>query len=1097
MDKDSFAPRTPASGASTRGSFQYGTIGHQERNEKLLSSGTLKGILQEVLHCILAFTKADKGNIQLASIEDRTVSIAVHQGHGEAFLRHFSGGGTKEVSEATFLVQRLMILEDVEKGILLRGTRDLAVILEDGVRALESMPLIGRGGEMYGRLTLCYSTPHRSSEVEIKRLELLSRIVINLIERMFVEQAHRESEAHLAAVFSAAEVGLSELTLDGRFLKVNDTICRMLGRTREDLLSSNFAEMTYPDDLEITISAVSRLSETGDPVSVDKRYQRPDGSVVWVNSKLSLLQAGKEPIMLAVTVDLTRRMLAEKGLRESELRIRKLFEQAPGFLLILRGTDHVFEFVNEAFLRLIGHDRHIIGKTFREAFPEITGQGFFEVIDSVYETGRSVTAFEKPLRFLPQSGESAVTRYLDYVNQPITDVAGNITGVFVEGFDVTDRVLSREALKASERLYSTLFNKIDEGFCILKKVHAAASNLIDFRFQAANPAMSVITGTGDVTGRTIREAFPLEPQEWFDIFEQVLATGTPIHFERSMTTNGALLELYAFPLEDSENQLGVIFQDITVRKRAEEALREREEHQAFLLKLSDSLQPLHPPGLLQQACCRELATYFKVERAYYLETDLQDLDLVAGREYNKSGVPDMVLNDRLISLGPLWKARLREGAIRIIPDVSIHPEIGESEKRILTRDCVHAFIQVPLLKNGSLAAIVGLDSQVPRQWREGEITLLREAAGRILTYVDQSRYEQALTASEERFRAIVSQTAAGIWMSDSAGKLLFANQKLVEMLGYNEGELTGKALQQILQPGGTLNLHKQYEEMMKEKRPLETEITLVRKDGSSFWSRISIAPLSSAPDVPQTSVAVVLDISERKALEKLKDEFIAVASHELKTPVTSIKGYAEMLRGSLQETKDESNALLAGKLDGQVDRLISLIRDLLDTSKIAEGQLSLRPEIFDLNELILERVAELQQTAPLHQVTFTPGDLKPIEADRDRVGQVLNNLVSNAIRYSPAGGPVHLKSFDNGNSVQISVEDKGLGIPVSLRDKLFDRFFRVSHEGSATFPGMGLGLYISAEIVKHHGGTITLEGEEGKGTTFLVNLPYHSEGATT
>jgi signal transduction histidine kinase len=236
-------------------------------------------------------------------------------------------------------------------------------------------------------------------------------------------------------------------------------------------------------------------------------------------------------------------------------------------------------------------------------------------------------------------------------------------------------------------------------------------------------------------------------------------------------------------------------------------------------------------------------------------------------------------------------------------------------------------------------------------------------------------------------------------------------------------------------------------------------------------------------------VGVMYDITDRKVLEQQREEFIGIASHELKTPITSIKAYAQILQETFEQTEDKQSARLMQKLDAQVDRLTDLIRDLLDTTKIAEGQLLLKPERFNLNNLITEHVEELQRISGRHRLVWNAGSPCWVNADKERISQVLTNLISNAIKYSPNGGDVDIRCDLEEDKLKVGIRDSGIGIPEEMRQKVFDRFFRVKQQQVQTFPGMGLGLYITAGIIHRHGGDIWVESNEGQGSRFFFTLP--------
>ena len=231
------------------------------------------------------------------------------------------------------------------------------------------------------------------------------------------------------------------------------------------------------------------------------------------------------------------------------------------------------------------------------------------------------------------------------------------------------------------------------------------------------------------------------------------------------------------------------------------------------------------------------------------------------------------------------------------------------------------------------------------------------------------------------------------------------------------------------------------------------------------------------------------ELEERKKLEKQKDEFIGVASHELKTPVTSIKSFAQILQYKFQKQGFQKEAELLKKLDTQIDKLTSLIGDLLDVTKIEAGQMLFNEEHFDFDELVSEIVEEMQRTTDRHTL-YNQGEIsKKIVGDRERIGQVLINLISNAIKYSPNAKDIIIQSSIVKNKIEICVQDFGVGISKDKQRKVFDRFFRVSGPGRETYPGLGLGLYISSEIIKRSGGRIWVKSTEGKGSVFYFTLP--------
>jgi signal transduction histidine kinase len=244
-----------------------------------------------------------------------------------------------------------------------------------------------------------------------------------------------------------------------------------------------------------------------------------------------------------------------------------------------------------------------------------------------------------------------------------------------------------------------------------------------------------------------------------------------------------------------------------------------------------------------------------------------------------------------------------------------------------------------------------------------------------------------------------------------------------------------------------------------------------------------------------------IEIAERKRLEQQKDEFLAVASHELRTPLTAIKAYAQVALNAVSKMGDERTTRSLRIVAEKSDQLAQLISEMLDVSRIEHGILPLQREPFDLSELVNEVVGSLQLTAP--DFTFNmdvPAAPAIVNADRLRIEQVVANLIENAVKYtsklSRDNCRIEISVRQGGDEVIASVQDHGVGIPADQQPKVFSRFFRASNVTSARYPypGMGLGLFISHDIISRHGGRIWVESTGDQGSTFSFALPSASAG---
>jgi signal transduction histidine kinase len=239
---------------------------------------------------------------------------------------------------------------------------------------------------------------------------------------------------------------------------------------------------------------------------------------------------------------------------------------------------------------------------------------------------------------------------------------------------------------------------------------------------------------------------------------------------------------------------------------------------------------------------------------------------------------------------------------------------------------------------------------------------------------------------------------------------------------------------------------------------------------------------------------------ERKKADLQKDEFLSFASHELKTPVTSVKAYIQLMQlYAAQKKNNPSQTLdlllpLLSKVDTQVDRLTHLINDLLDVTKVQSGKLEFDFEYFSIDELVHEVVANMQMTAQRHTIIVEGSVAAKVYGDRERTAQILINLLSNAIKYSPQADRVMVRMTNSDATVQVAVQDFGIGIAEENQQKVFERFYRVDGTKQDTYPGLGLGLHIAAEIAKRQNGHLSVESIPGKGSIFCLELPVaHSE----
>ena len=360
----------------------------------------------------------------------------------------------------------------------------------------------------------------------------------------------------------------------------------------------------------------------------------------------------------------------------------------------------------------------------------------------------------------------------------------------------------------------------------------------------------------------------------------------------------------------------------------------------------------------------------------------------------------------------------------------------------------------------------------------------------------RKKYEEDLHPSEERLRLFAESDTIGIIFCNIYGDIFYANDAYLQMLGYSRAEFKEKNLRwtDVTPPEWLRRDRLEIEKARQGEGPRLYEKQYIRKDGSRIDVLIGYLLIGGRRE---QAVAFALDITEHKWLEKQKDEFIGVVSHELRTPLTSLKVFVQVLHKRFTKAGDAQNAELLAKMDTQIDKLAKLISDLIDVTKMEAGKLELHQTEFDLTSLTDEIIEEMQRTTVRHAISREGSLDKPVRADRDRIGQVLMNLLSNAIKYSPHADRVVVRlSSENGQAI-VQVQDFGVGIPREKQEQIFQRFYRVGGKRLETISGLGLGLYISAEMVRQHGGNIWFESESGRGATFSFKIPLQGKESET
>jgi PAS domain S-box-containing protein len=520
------------------------------------------------------------------------------------------------------------------------------------------------------------------------------------------------------------------------------------------------------------------------------------------------------------------------------------------------------------------------------------------------------------------------------------------------------------------------------------------------------------------------------------------------------------------------------------------------------------------PQLLGALCAHldwDLAQYWAVD------TDLQALRLRQAWHRDGAAFEEFHNQSRRLSiasgeglLGRVWQS----GIPAAQEDMSVATDYDRVA--VALQAGLRSAVAFPVITGGSVIGVVEMLTHQPRMIENDLVTMLSTAGGEIGNFIRRAETAQALRRSEADHRAIFERSPIGIARISSEGELLEANTALLTMLEHDF---------QVMRSHSWPDLLRAYDQAAARARfsPLlagisEGKSVQVRAGtggGNWLWLQLSATSIPDASGRPEHVLVMVEDVtvvreaqdklgealeSQRSAnatLEKLdrtKTEFLSIVSHEFRTALTGIQGFSELIRdGGLEP--DEVRAY-GGYIFNDADRVNRLIGDLLDLDRMESGRMSIRTADVDINEVLSDAIARAGSSPSVEFKSDLDPRLPIVVGDRDRLVQVVSNLVNNAVKYSPDGGTVTLCSRAEGGFALVSVTDTGVGIPPDEISHVFERFRRVRSGAAQSIPGTGLGLTIVKQIVEMHGGKIWVESAVGHGSAFHFTLPLAAENVT-
>jgi len=365
--------------------------------------------------------------------------------------------------------------------------------------------------------------------------------------------------------------------------------------------------------------------------------------------------------------------------------------------------------------------------------------------------------------------------------------------------------------------------------------------------------------------------------------------------------------------------------------------------------------------------------------------------------------------------------------------------------------------------------------------------------GTLIDTTNQVMFEKVL----ERFKKAVEKTESQIVFTDPNGLIVYANEGVEKTTGYTSGEIVGTKAGKLW--GGLMDKEfysKMWKQIGVDKIPFSAELINKKKSGETYFAEINVTPILDAKGEVEFFVGIERDITYIKEVDKVKNEFISLASHQLRTPLSSIKWLCELFwqEDTNRLTKDQKK--IVGKVQNENERLIKLVNSLLNVSRIESKKINLNPSLTDISKLTHDTVDSFRKQIGDRQQTIEvnfPDTMQELVIDAKLVGEALLNLISNASKYTPIGGRLWVKGKTVGNEFVISVTDNGIGIPINDQRHIFEKFFRAQNANQTLTDGNGLGLYFVKWVAEQHGGHVWFESTQNVGSTFYLAFPIKSK----
>ncbi|MBE9583694.1 PAS domain-containing protein [Mucilaginibacter sp. JRF] len=621
-----------------------------------------------------------------------------------------------------------------------------------------------------------------------------------------------------------------------------------------------------------------------------------------------------------------------------------------------------------------------------------------------------------------------------------------------------------------------------------------------------------------VMGKTFEEAIPeMEGQPFTDLLKQVWHTGVTYTAENTpadLVVDGELQTFYFdFEYRPIKSDTGDVYSilhtavDVTEEIRQGKVIVEKENHEQELFEeLAASNEELTAINEEYLATNEELSATNEELTATIEELAQSQMEL----RYSKSKV-EQILNSLA---APVVVLQGHDFIIRSVnqaildfwnktvdqvlgkPMLEVFPEVGE---QIFPTIWKHVLDTGETVVKEEVAVYYKNDDGTERRFlADFHYQPLRDLDGKVnrvlATVIDNTERilaRKTIEKAEEQLRLAIESSKLGTWHIDAKTYEFLPSIRMKSFFGYNEEDyMSYNDALALISDDCRDRVKNAMRNAMTKGIHFDEEFSLRTRESQQLrWFRATGKLYEDKDDGNKYFSGTLLDVTEAKEDDIRKNDFIGMVSHELKTPLTSLNAYLQMLTAKAHKAEDVFTAQALGKAGTQVKKMTSLINGFLNVSRLESGKIYLEKQEFDLEQLVDEVEDEMKLIHTSHPIIFNRCKPVIVDADRDKIGQVINNYLSNAIKYSPKGSPIVVECSETDGRVRVTVKDGGIGIQDQDKHKLFDRYYRVSNNQTQTVSGFGIGLYLCAEIIRRHEGEIGVDSEPGKGSAFYFELP--------